>query len=164
MAILLDVSGVPTPMSDAPTLTLAALSRRQALAGALGLGITVEFLGRKAFAAADGAAETRRLVVVICRGGMDGLSVAPPVGDPNYAALRGAIALPGFGQPNGALKLDGAFGLHPALASVHQTGAEGRGADRAGGRQRPTAPAPTSRPRTCWRTAPPPPTGPTPAG
>ena len=46
---------------------------------------------------------------------MDGLSVSPPIGDPNYAALRGQIAIAGFGQPNGALKLDETFGLHPAL-------------------------------------------------
>ena len=110
-------------MSNSPTF--AALSRRQALAGALGVGITVEFLGHKAFAAADGAMETRKLVVVICRGGMDGLSVSPPVGDPDYAALRGAIALPGFGQPGGALKLDDTFGLHPALPSVHRLALKG---------------------------------------
>jgi uncharacterized protein (DUF1501 family) len=110
-------------MSDAPTF--AVLSRRRALAGALGLGVTIEFLGRTAFAAADGAVARRKLVVVICRGGMDGLSVAPPVGDPNYAALRGAIAIPGFGQPNGALKLDDTFGLHPALASVHALALKG---------------------------------------
>jgi uncharacterized protein (DUF1501 family) len=105
--------------------TLSALSRRQALAGALGLGMTIEFLGRSAFAAADGAMTTRKLVVVICRGGMDGLSVSPPVGDPNYAALRGPIAIPGFGQPGGALKLDDTFGLHPALASVHKLALKG---------------------------------------
>ena len=100
--------------------TLAFLSRRQTLAGALGLGVTIEFLGRKSFAAVDGALERRKLVVVICRGGMDGLSVAPPVGDPNYASLRGAIAIPGFDKPGGALKLDDTFGLHPALASTHK--------------------------------------------
>jgi uncharacterized protein (DUF1501 family) len=110
-------------MSAAPTF--AVLSRRQALAGVLGAGISIEFLGRKAFAGADGAMETRKLVVVICRGGMDGLSVAPPVGDPNYAALRGVIAIPGFGQPGGALKLDDTFGLHPALPSVHALALKG---------------------------------------
>jgi uncharacterized protein (DUF1501 family) len=110
-------------MSNA--IPLAVLSRRQALAGALGLGMTIEFLGRSAFAAADGAMGTRKLVVVICRGGMDGLSVSPPVGDPNYAALRGAIAIPGFDQPGGALKLDDTFGLHPALASVHKLALKG---------------------------------------
>jgi len=104
---------------------LAAPTRRGALAAALGFGLTVEFLGRKAFAAADGAAERRKLIVFVCRGGMDGLSVSPPVGDPNYAALRGAIAIPGFDQPGGALRLDDTFGLHPALASVHRLALKG---------------------------------------
>ena len=102
-----------------------APSRRQALAGAMGLGLSIEFLGRTAFAAADGAAATRKLIVVICRGGMDGLSVAPPVGDPNYAALRGAIAIPGFDSPGGALKLDDTFGLHPSLAATHRLALKG---------------------------------------
>ncbi len=55
----LDVPGVPTPMTRKPMLGASALdlpSRRQALAGALGLGLSIEFLGRKAFAAADGVA------------------------------------------------------------------------------------------------------------
>jgi len=109
-------------MSGAP---LAALSRRHALAGALGLGLSVEFLGRNAFAAADGAAATRKLIVIICRGGMDGLSVSPPVGDRNYAGLRGSIAIPGFDSPGGALKLDDTFGLHPSLLAVHQLALKG---------------------------------------
>jgi len=99
---------------------LSAPSRRQALAGVLGLGVTIEFLGRKSFAAAEPELARRKLVVVICRGGMDGLSVAPPVGDANYAALRGPIAIPGFGQPGGALRLDDTFGLHPALVATHK--------------------------------------------
>jgi uncharacterized protein (DUF1501 family) len=102
-----------------------ALSRRAALASALGLGLSIEFLGHKAFAAADGAVSTRKLVVVICRGGMDGLSVSPPVGDSNYAGLRGAIAIPGFNQPGGALRLDDTFGLHPSLAAVHRLALKG---------------------------------------
>jgi uncharacterized protein (DUF1501 family) len=110
-------------MTDAPSL--AAPTRRAALAAALGIGLTIEFLGRKAFAAADGALEARKLIVFICRGGMDGLSVAPPVGDPNYAALRGGIAIPGFDRPGGALKLDDTFGLHPSLASVHALALKG---------------------------------------
>ncbi len=102
------------------------LSRRDALRGALGLGIAVEFLGGRAWAASEGAQAGKKLVVIICRGGMDGLSVSPPIGDPNYAALRGSIAVPGFGQPNGALPLDSAFGLHPALASVHGLALKGQ--------------------------------------
>jgi len=94
-------------------------SRRHALLGALGLGITVEFLGARAWADSEGASAGKKLVVIVCRGGLDGLSLSPPVGDPAYAALRGPIALAPFGQPGGALKLDGAFGLHPAMTVTH---------------------------------------------
>lgn len=100
-------------------MTRFAPSRRHALAGALGLGVTLEFLGGRAFAAAEGEAQKRRLVVVICRGGLDGLSLTPPVGDPAYHGLRGPIAIPGFGEVGGALKLDEVFGLHPTLTAVH---------------------------------------------
>jgi len=110
-------------MSDA--FPLALPTRRAALAAALGLGFSIELLGQAAFAAADEPAARRKLVVFICRGAMDGLSVSPPVGDPNYAALRGAIAIPGFDQPGGALKLDATFGLHPSLATVHTLALKG---------------------------------------
>lgn len=109
------------PLTGRPTL-----SRRSALATAAGLGVCVSFLGRAAFAASEGELARRKLVVVICRGGMDGLSVSPPVGDPDYAALRGPIAIAPFGQPGGALKLDDTFGLHPALASVHDLALKGQ--------------------------------------
>lgn len=106
-------------------MTLPLSTRRQTLIGGLGLGLSVTFLGRAALAASDRALARRKLVVVICRGGMDGLSVSPPVGDPDYARLRGSIALPGFGQPGGALKLDDTFGLHPSLAAVHALALKG---------------------------------------
>ena len=35
------------------------------------------------------------LVVLSLHGGVDGLSVIPPVGDPNYATLRPTIGIPG---------------------------------------------------------------------
>jgi uncharacterized protein (DUF1501 family) len=98
---------------------MTALTRRSALAHAASLGVSVSFLGRASWADSDRDLARRKLVVVVCRGGMDGLSVSPPVGDPDYANLRGRIALAPFGQPGGALKLDDTFGLHPALASVH---------------------------------------------
>jgi uncharacterized protein (DUF1501 family) len=95
------------------------LNRRAALAAMGGLGISITFLGRQAFAASEGELAKRKLVVFVCRGAMDGLSVSPPIGDANYAGLRGDIAIAGFGQPNGALKLDGTFGLHPRLEAVY---------------------------------------------
>jgi uncharacterized protein (DUF1501 family) len=99
----------------------APLSRRSLLLQAAGLGVTVSFMGGSAFAAADGPMAKRKMVVVICRGGMDGLTVSPPVGDPDYAGLRGAVAV----SPDQALKLDSTFSLHPALESVHALALKG---------------------------------------
>ena len=102
------------------------LSRRSALAAAAGFGVSVTFLGRQAFADVDGDLAKRKLVVIICRGAMDGLSVSPPVGDQDYRSLRGEIAIAGFDQPNGALKLDSTFGLHPKLTTVHALAMKGQ--------------------------------------
>jgi uncharacterized protein (DUF1501 family) len=100
-------------------------TRRGLLAGALGLGISIQFLGARAFADSNGALARRRLVVIICRGGLDGLSLSPPVGDADYHALRGPIAIAGFGQPGGALRLDETFGLHPAMAATYALALKG---------------------------------------
>lgn len=63
------------------------------------------------FAALPGDA---RLVVLILRGGMDGLDVVRPVGDPNFATLRDdTITRTGAGHDLG----DG-FELHPALGDL----------------------------------------------
>lgn len=97
-------------------MTLSAITRRAALAG---IGVSIDLLAGSAFAAGGRDLARRKLVVVICRGGLDGLSLSPPVGDPDYAGLRGSIAIPPFGAADGALKLDDTFGLHPALDKVH---------------------------------------------
>jgi uncharacterized protein (DUF1501 family) len=69
--------------------------------------------------AAERATESR-LVLIILRGGLDGLAAAPPYADPRYAELRGPIALASPGTGDGAvLDLDGTFGLHPALQNLH---------------------------------------------
>jgi uncharacterized protein (DUF1501 family) len=59
-----------------------------------------------------------RLIVVILRGAMDGLAAVPPVGDADYAALRGALALGAPGRA-GVLPLDGFFGLNGAMPMLH---------------------------------------------
>lgn len=53
-----------------------------------------------------------RLVVIILRGGMDGLDAIQPVGDPGFAALRGS------GRAADPIPLKGRFALHPALAPL----------------------------------------------
>jgi uncharacterized protein (DUF1501 family) len=57
----------------------------------------------------------QRFIVVIQRGGMDGLAAVPAFGDPNYERARNGIALPPPGGDGGILKLDSTFGLHPLL-------------------------------------------------
>jgi uncharacterized protein (DUF1501 family) len=104
----------------------ASLTRRSALVRALGAGISIQLLGGRALAGTGGALANKRLVVIICRGGLDGLSLSPPVGDPDYARLRGQIAIAPFGQPGGALKLDETFGLHPSMAAVHALAMKGQ--------------------------------------
>lgn len=99
----------------------ARMNRRSLLGLAAGLGISVNVLGSQAFAASEGDLAKKKLVVVICRGGMDGLSVSPPVGDPDYAALRGSIAM----KPEDVLRLDDTFGLHPELRTVHALARKG---------------------------------------
>ena len=59
-----------------------------------------------------------RMLVVLLRGGLDGLHALPPLADPAYARLRGALA------PDDPLKLDGSFALHPSLKFMHQLYAE----------------------------------------
>jgi uncharacterized protein (DUF1501 family) len=56
-----------------------------------------------------------RLVVVVLRGGMDGLDVLQPYGDPMLRALRPDLSL---GPPSGALDLTGFHAMHPALAPL----------------------------------------------
>ena len=82
-------------------------------AGAAGLALSA---GSVAFAQSAGDA---RLVVVILRGGLDGLMAVPAYGDPAYATIRGPLALPRPGETGGVLDLDGTFGLHPALGDLH---------------------------------------------
>ncbi len=60
----------------------------------------------------------RRLVVMLMRGGLDGLTLVAPYGDGDYATTRGALALPPPGD-RGLLDLDGFFGLHPAALEMH---------------------------------------------
>ncbi|NRF67149.1 DUF1501 domain-containing protein [Aquincola sp. S2] len=65
--------------------------------------------------AGSGRPDGPRLVLVILRGGLDGLSAVPVPGDPAFAAARGALAQ--FAEA--PRPLDGPFALHPALEQLH---------------------------------------------
>jgi uncharacterized protein (DUF1501 family) len=66
--------------------------------------------------------DPRTLVTVFLRGGADGLSLVPPVGDDDYQRARPRIAV----RPTAALRLDDRFALPPELAALlplHREGA-----------------------------------------
>jgi uncharacterized protein (DUF1501 family) len=66
-------------------------------------------------------AEEGAVVAVFLRGGADGLSLIPPVGDDDYHRERPRLAV----SPAEALRLDGLFGFHPALRGLERLFAEG---------------------------------------
>lgn len=90
------------------------LNRRHLLAGATGAAA----LSFPIFAFGQAQATDKRLLVIILRGGLDGLSALAPVGDPSYASARGRLALPRAGE-NAALALDGTFALNAKLPKMH---------------------------------------------
>jgi uncharacterized protein (DUF1501 family) len=67
------------------------------------------------------AATERRFVFIIQRGAADGLNIVIPYAEPAYASLRGRLAI----DSAAALKLDGAFALHPALPKLRELYAGG---------------------------------------
>lgn len=89
-------------------MTSLPLTRRHLL-GAGTVAGAMTLLPGIAFAA---AATAKRFVFIIQRGAADGLAVLPPLGDPALAGLRGQL----FDAD--AHKIDGFYGLHPALAQT----------------------------------------------
>jgi uncharacterized protein (DUF1501 family) len=75
------------------------------------------------------AADARdpRLVVIILRGALDGLSAVAPVGDPDYGGLHGQIALSLTGD-DPAIPLNSFFALHPAMPVFARLYRAGQGA------------------------------------
>lgn len=65
-----------------------------------------------------------RLVLVILRGGLDGLGAAPAVGDADFAGARGPLAQ--YAAP--PLRVDGTFALHPSLVELHAMVGQGQAA------------------------------------
>ncbi len=110
------------------------ISRRNFLkaagaAGVFGLSETLfpNWMPRMAFADPGTQGERDILVVIFQRGGMDGLNAIVPYGEGSaYYDRRPTIAIPEPGNFNGALDLDGFFGLHPALASLKELYDDGK--------------------------------------
>jgi uncharacterized protein (DUF1501 family) len=93
-----------------------SMMNRRELLQALGIGAAMGSVPGLTLAAADTDA---RFVLIILRGAVDGLALAPPHGDKDYQAVRGELALAKPGEEGGLLELDGFFGLHPSLTELH---------------------------------------------
>jgi uncharacterized protein (DUF1501 family) len=99
-----------------PFVTDAMLcsSRRTFLAGA-GAFTAWSVMPKYAFA---GQSRDPRFLTVVLRGAMDGLAVVPPVGDPDYPALRRDLAI-GTGSYGQTLELNDFFGLNEAMPGFY---------------------------------------------
>lgn len=93
------------------------LSRRATLGITAGL-FSAAYMPRMASAASSDP----RLLVVVLRGGMDGINAVVPLGDPAYASMRGGIAI----RRSETIKLDtNFFGLNTALKTFGDLYARG---------------------------------------
>jgi uncharacterized protein (DUF1501 family) len=94
-------------------------SRRELLKGLmLTGGFCLLPLGSKGWALAAPQPTDRRMVVILMRGAVDGLSIVTPYREAYYYQARSNIALPPPGQSDGLVDLDGFFGLNPALTPL----------------------------------------------
>jgi len=85
-------------------------TRRRFLAGAVAAPVALAAPGL-ALATVPG---DKRFVFIVLRGAMDGLHAVVPIGDPDYAAARGGLAMP----RDKLIMLDQFYGFHPALAAL----------------------------------------------
>src|SRR6516162_2335723 len=81
-----------------------------------GMGIAPSWLARAASQA--GSNNKKILIAIFQRGAADGLNIVVPHFEQAYYDMRPSIAVPPPGKPNGAIDLDGRFGLHPSLQAL----------------------------------------------
>ncbi|MEL7253722.1 MAG: DUF1501 domain-containing protein [Pseudomonadota bacterium] len=90
-------------------------SRRSFLTRSLALGCSLAASPLVTPVTFASAPWDNRLVVIILRGGLDGLDAVRPVGAPEFSALRGGVLT---GDDPATLDLDGYFALHPGLSDL----------------------------------------------
>ena len=82
----------------------------------VGTGLSAPgFLERAVLGQTGKSGRRKTLIAIFQRGAVDGLNMVVPYGDSSYYDLRPSIALPKPGVTDGAVDLDGFFGLHPSL-------------------------------------------------
>jgi uncharacterized protein (DUF1501 family) len=93
------------------------LANRRIFLGGMGFSFLAASTGLSTSALAA-AQSSNRLVFVFLRGAMDGLTVFPAYGDPDFERERAGIAMPKPGEKDGILKLNDMFGVHPLLPNL----------------------------------------------
>lgn len=68
----------------------------------------------------NGYGRKKVLVTIFQRGAVDGLNMIVPHGDEEYYRLRRGISIAEPGRSEGAIDLDGYFGLHPSMSSLEK--------------------------------------------
>ncbi len=68
----------------------------------------------------NGSGKKKILITIFQRGAVDGLNMVVPYGDSEYYNLRRTIAVQKPNQTDGAINLDGYFGLHPSLKPLEK--------------------------------------------
>ncbi len=68
----------------------------------------------------NAAGKKKILITIFQRGAVDGLNMVVPHGDSDYYNLRRTIAVQKPNQADGAINLDGYFGLHPSLKPLEK--------------------------------------------
>jgi len=80
------------------------------------LGFAPAFLARTV--EGIGAARQKVLITIFQRGAVDGLNMVVPFGERDYYAARPTLAIAKPGSEDGAVDLDGFFGLHPRMRAL----------------------------------------------
>src|SRR5947207_3312689 len=100
-----------------------AITRRVFLKGGalavVGTSVIPSLLTRAVYAAETAGVTPgkKRLVVLFQRGAADGLNIVVPHGEQAYYSMRPSIAIPRPRGSEGAIDLDGFFGLHPSMTA-----------------------------------------------
>jgi uncharacterized protein (DUF1501 family) len=88
---------------------------RQGAMALLSFGFAPGFVSR---IAAESAERRKLLIVVFQRGAVDGLNMVVPFGESEYYRARPNIAIAKPGGADGAIDLNGFFGLHPRMSPL----------------------------------------------
>ncbi|MBC6406244.1 MAG: DUF1501 domain-containing protein [Rhodospirillales bacterium] len=94
-------------------VTQKTFSRRSFLLGTQGLLLGTALTPAAVWAEAPG---DRRLVILVLRGGLDGLDMLRPYDDPNWKAMRPSLSQDADKQP---LELTPGFALHPGMRDLY---------------------------------------------